>query len=243
MIGLFPAAGRATRLGLPSGQSKEVLEIAPGRYAGDCLLQAYATADVDAAVVLHREEKTDIATHYNAHPIAALPIRYHVIEPTPSTLHTLCVALDYLPHEDVALGFPDIQFNAPDAFAALRNTLNTSTADIVLGLFDTDKPHKVDMVDSAPDGTVREIVIKPPQTDLTRSWILAVWRPRFSQWLRENLASLEAQHAGELYVGNAFQAVMELGWEVRSHYFEGAKLLDIGTHDDLERAETFFNNS
>jgi len=242
MIGLFPAAGRATRLGLPAGQSKEVLEISSGRFAGDCLLNAYAEAKLDAAVVMHRQVKTDIAEHYKTHPIEGLPIRYHMVPPTPSTLHTLGAALDHIPREAVALGFPDIQFNAPDAFVQLRRALENSTAEIVLGLFDTDRPDKVDMVDTDDDGKVREIIIKPTHTELTSSWVLAVWRPRFTTWLRENLARLEKNHAGELYVGHALQAVMAEGWEVQSLYFEGAKLLDIGTPEDLQRAASFFDN-
>jgi len=240
MIGLFPAAGKGTRLGLPAGQSKEVFEIAPGRRAGDCLLQAYADAGLDAAVVLHRKGKEDIAAHYQSHPVDGLPIRYLEVGSTPSTLHTLQAALDHIPREAVALGFPDIQFNAPDAFVQLRRALENSTAEIVLGLFSTDRPDKVDMVDYAPDGAVREIVIKPESTELSHSWVLAVWRPRFTQWLRENLAALEQSHSGELFVGHALQAVMNEGWEVQSLVFEGAKLLDIGTRDDLERAASFF---
>lgn len=241
MIGLFPAAGRATRLGLPKGQSKEVLEIAPGRRAGDCLLQAYAAAQLDAAVVLHRQVKTDIAEHYKAHPVEGLPIRYHMVQPTPSTLHTLGAALDHIPREAVALGFPDIQFNVPDAFVQLRRALENSTAEIVLGLFDTDRPDKVDMVETDDNGFVREIFIKPKQTTLTRSWVVAVWRPRFTAWLRENLAQLEKSHPEELYVGHALQAVMAEGWEIQSLYFENSKLLDIGTPEDLQRAANFFS--
>lgn len=241
MIGLFPAAGRATRLGLPAGQSKEVLPITADRVAGDCLLMAYADAGLDAAVVLTRADKADIAEHYKNRPIAGLPIRYHTVQPTPSTLHTLCAALDHIPREAVALGFPDIQFNAPDAFVRLRRALEDSTAEIVLGLFDTDRPDKVDMVATDDTGAVTDIVIKPTETTLKHSWVLAVWRPRFSAWLREHLHALENSQSGELYVGHALQAVMAEGWEVQSLYFEGAKLLDIGTPEDLERAASFFD--
>lgn len=241
MIGLFPAAGRATRLGLPPGQSKEVLPIAPGRRAADCLLRAYARAGLDAAVVLTRADKADILAHYRAEPIAGLPIRQQLVGDTPSTLHTLHAALAHIPREAVALGFPDIQFNAPDAFVALRQTLEAGSAEIVLGLFATDRPDKVDMVDVDASGSVREIVIKPAETALQHSWVLAVWRPRFSQWLRDNLARLEREHSGELYVGHALQSVIAEGWTVQAVRFEGARLLDIGTPEDLERAGSFFD--
>ena len=240
MIGLFPAAGRATRLGLPADRSKEVLEIAPGRRAADCLLEAWARARLSAAVVLHRREKTDIEAHYRAHPIEGLPIRYHAVDPTPSTLHTLAEALKVIPRESVALGFPDIQFNAPDAFVELRRTLESGTADIVLGCFPADRPDKVDMVHIAADGAVDDIVIKPAQTPLSHSWVLAVWRPRFSAWLQENLDALQAQHSGELYVGHALQALMAQGWQIDAVRFDQARLLDIGTPEDLERAAGFF---
>lgn len=239
MIGLFPAAGRATRLGLPEGQSKEVLEISPGRRAGDCLLQAYVTAGLEAVAVIHREAKRDIEAHYNTHPITGLPLRYHKVQATPSTLHTLCAALRHLPHQDIALGFPDIQFNAADAFVQLKHTLDHSSAEVVLGLFDTDRPDKVDMVRYDNSGAVREIVIKPEQTELTRSWVLAVWRPRFSAWLLDNLEKLAQSQQGELYVGHAFQAVIAKGWKVQCLNFEGAQILDIGTPEDLKRAATF----
>jgi glucose-1-phosphate thymidylyltransferase len=61
----------------------------------------------------------------------------------------------------LAFGFPDIIFQPEDAFVQLLARQASTKAGIVLGLFPTDQPQKVDMVDLDDDGRIRLIEIKP----------------------------------------------------------------------------------
>ena len=56
-----------------------------------------------------------------------------------------------------------------------------------------DKPEKVDMVESGPDQLVKNIVIKPQQTELTLTWGIAVWTPGFTQFLHDYLRDLNTE--------------------------------------------------
>ena len=61
----------------------------------------------------------------------------------------------------MALGFPDILFQPNDAYVKVLERLEANNADVVLGLFPTDKPQKAGMVDFDDSGKVRSIVEKP----------------------------------------------------------------------------------
>jgi glucose-1-phosphate thymidylyltransferase len=143
----------------------------------------------------------------------------------------------------IVFGFPDILFEPPDAFGKLIDHQAVTQADVVLGLFPSDQPFKMDMVDLDRDGRVRQIVIKPPETHLRYTWIIAVWTPAFTRYLHDYLAAAIASSGGvgpdkgpELYVGHVIQAAIDDGLQVRAVRFDEGLYLDIGTPDDLVKA-------
>jgi glucose-1-phosphate thymidylyltransferase len=139
----------------------------------------------------------------------------------------------------VAVGFPDILFEPPDAFVHLINRQETTEADVVLGLFPTDRPDKMDMVRTTDEGRVTEIVIKPESSDLRYSWSITVWKPTFTSFMHDLLQRVEAKLAaenGELHLGMVIQSALQAGLSVDSVKFPAGRCLDIGTPDDLQRA-------
>jgi glucose-1-phosphate thymidylyltransferase len=137
----------------------------------------------------------------------------------------------------VALGFPDIIFEPEDAFVQVLNKQAETQADVVLGVFRTDEPQKWDMIDMDEHGQIRKIVIKPPRSNLTCTWALAVWSPSFSEFMHQYLAqSSHAADRTELHVGNVIQAAIDDKMHVEGVFFPHGRCLDIGTPDDLIRA-------
>jgi glucose-1-phosphate thymidylyltransferase len=146
-------------------------------------------------------------------------------------------AYPFVKNAVVALGFPDILFEPKDAYLKILKRLEVSNADVVLGLFPTDKPQKAGMVDFDDQGKVRSIIEKPLQSDLRFMWAIAVWKPEFTEFLHEYLIAVKKNinlaKLPEIPIGNVIQAAINQGLQVEAEAFADGNYLDIGTPDDL----------
>ena len=121
------------------------------------------------------------------------------------------------------------------------------SADIVLGLFPTHQPHKVDMVDLDPDGRICGIQIKPARTHLRYTWLIAVWTPDFTRFMHEYVTVFQkrkddgnvgenVEKDQELFVGDVIQAAIHNDMQIDSVLFPNGNYLDISTPEDLIKA-------
>lgn len=249
VVGLMPAAGRADRLGaLPC--SKEIFPVGfrsvdgvrRPRPACHCLLEAFRMGGIDQAWVLLRKGKWDIPTLLGSGQTDGGPnLAYLALDATASVPETLDAAYPFVAECRVALGFPDILFEPEDAYAHLIELHDEGQADVVLGLFPTDRCEKTDMVELEADGKrVRRLVIKKPDRGLRFTWSIAVWGPRFTHYLHEQVqyqnANQRQGNTKELYVGDVIQSAIDDGLVASSVAFPGGSYLDIGTPEDLENA-------
>ena len=249
-VGIVPAAGRATRIA-PLPCSKEILPIglrevvtADGgrslrpRVACHCLLERMRRAGVGTAFVVLGQGKWDIPAYLDDGALFGLDLGYLTVRDSLSAAYTVDRAFGFVRTSLIAFGFPDIQFTGEDAFDQLFDRQSTTGADVVLGLFPTAQPDKADMVAADPDGRVRRIVVKPADTDLTRTWIIAVWTPVFTTYLHrfvhERMTTRGLSLAGEeVHVGDVVQAAIDDGVAVDSVAFPDATFRDVGTPDGL----------
>jgi glucose-1-phosphate thymidylyltransferase len=113
----------------------------------------------------------------------------------------------------------------------------TSGADVVLGIFPADRPHKVDMLEVGANHRVTQIVIKPAETTLQQTWGVAVWTPVFTEFMHGFLAEHEktANQSPELYVGNVVWAAIQAGLDVQGVPVSTKPYIDIGTREELQR--------
>lgn len=251
-IALFPAAGHARRLAasvnptqsLKSG-SKEILPVpdieGDGTIAvGDYLVREYRRAGIRDIIIIRREEKQDIADHYRKMEAQSDDVTFKqvITAPTPSTAHSIDKAWELFRHRPVALGFPDIIIRSPGIFNTLCDALISHKSDICLALFPATNPEQTDMV-SYRDLQVERIEIKPTQTDLKMTWSCAVWQPRFSEYLHQQVAHYDS--SDELYIGKLFQAAILSGMNVTAVTFPQGFSLDIGTPETLNRALSLKN--
>jgi glucose-1-phosphate thymidylyltransferase len=197
-----------------------------------------AAAGVRRGLVLLRTGKWDVPVALD--PVAAdlgMALAYQTTPGTPSVAHTLDLAWPFVADARVVVGFPDILLSPREAFADTLAHQEATGAELVLGCFPTGQPEKTDMVELAPDGTVRRLVIKQPDCGLRWTWSLAVWTPRFGAFLHAAAAGALPSPVGrELYLGEVIGAVVTAGWRVETVCFPGGSYLDIGTPDDLARA-------
>lgn len=236
VTGIIPAAGFARRLGDAISGSKEVVPVA-GRPAAAHLMERLALGGVDRAVVALRRGKWDVVETLRPAHLHGVELAYVIVDETPSVVHSLAPALRLTSGDLIALAFPDVIFEPRDALAQMLQARASSGADVVLGLFPTDAPERVDMVRLDEAGRPIEIVIKQPDCGLRHSWTIAVWTPHFSEYLLRHLDhDPAAGPTGELQVGEIVQTAIADGVEVAAVAFDDGHYLDIGTPDDLARA-------
>jgi glucose-1-phosphate thymidylyltransferase len=244
VLGLIPAAGRAERLGrLPC--SKELLPIgfretpngpAP-KVACHYLLERFRAAGIRRAFLVLHESKWDVARYFGTGEMADVSLAYLSIPGSRSVPETLSYAAPWVGDSIVALGFPDCLFEPADAYARLLERQAATGADLVLGLFPTERCQTTDMVECAPDGRVRRTEVRPEVTALRYNWLLAVWGPAFTRFLCEAVSAVPASvETDELQIGAVVRAALEAGLHVQGVEIPDGWYRDIGTPGDLAAA-------
>jgi glucose-1-phosphate thymidylyltransferase len=242
--GLFPAAGRATRLGLGRrGPSKEILPVggADGgeRLACQDLLDNFRLAGATRVLVLLRQGKWDVSRRLGDGAEFGVELAYRVLEPTRGVPFTLAAAAPFLGDRMAALGFTDILVQPRDLLARLVRHRETTQTDVALALAPCERPAASDLVDVDARGRVRGIEIKPASTSLKWTWAFALWTPRFTRFLArwcQEFKPRSARLGREPQVGDVLLAAIRERIEISALPFPEARLLDVGTPETLERA-------
>jgi glucose-1-phosphate thymidylyltransferase len=243
VLGLIPAAGRAERLGrLPC--SKELFPIGfretPGgpapKVACHYLLDRFRAAGIRRAVLVLHESKWDVARYFGTGEIADISLAYLSIPGSRSVPETLSYAAPWIGNSVVALGFPDCLFEPADAYSRLLERHAATGADLVLGLFPTERCRTTDMVECAPGGRVQRIEVRPETTALRFNWLIAVWGPAFTRHLVDAVRSALPEQDGELQIGAVVRSAVEGGLHVEGVEFPDGRFRDVGTPADLAAA-------
>lgn len=252
VVGLIPAGGQATRI-MPIPCSKELLPVGffqsnldgqlRPKTACHYVLERMRWAGIESAYIVIRKDKWDIPAYFGNGSLLDMHLGYLVVERTPNVPYTLDQAYPFLRNARVALGFGDILFDSRDAFTRVLNRQDAGSADVVLGLFPTDKPEKVDMVEVDETGRVKSLTIKPRHTHLHYTWGVAVWNTTFGDFLHATAAQSTFSSAGEkeIFIGDVIQAAINKGLHVDSVPVSDHPYIDIGTVEDLARAVRWFS--
>ena len=245
IIGLFPAGGNATRIA-PLPCSKEIYPVGihhpdkekaiRPKVVGHYLLEKMRMAGSKKAYILLRHGKWDIPAYFSKENNLDMHLAYIMVENTLGVPYTLDPAYPFIHNSLICFGFPDILFHPDNAFIQLLEKQAETDADLILGLFTADCPHKVDMVKLDKHDKVIEILIKPLKTELIYTWLIAVWSPKFSLFLHDFLHETKLS-AGkfhpELFMGDVINAALNREIIVEKVIFKNAGYLDIGTPEDL----------
>ena len=245
LVGLVPAAGRAVRLGSPSG-SKELLPVwSPrgSRACGPlpairCLLSSFELARVEGTFVVLRTGKEDIPAALGTETDGGMRLDYIEVDSTPSPPFTLAAAVPQLSGAKVVMGFPDILFEPLEGVRRMLTSLRQKQADIVLGAFPHPLVRRADVLELEADGLVREVHISGDPAAGAWTWGLAAWSPRFTRFLHDYIAGIDAAdpRAECLGVRDVLNAAIKQGLAVRGEAASDTPFLDIGTPDALAEA-------
>jgi glucose-1-phosphate thymidylyltransferase len=248
LIGLLPAGGQAVRIS-PLPCSKELYPIGfrpvedgksrRPKVVAHYLLEKMRYAGFSKAYIVLRPGKWDIPAYFGDGSMLDMHLGYLMLGAPYGVPFTLDQAYSFVKHATVAFGFPDILFDSDDGFVRLIERQSASHSDITLGLFSaTHAQSKEDRVNLQSDGSVREIVLGPPTSDLLHTWAIAVWKPSFTQFLHDFVASKKSADAQrfELSAGHALQAGIEAGLRADAVVLNDTPYLDVGTPDNLYKA-------
>ena len=258
VIAVIPAAGLGTRMP-DRGSSKEMLPVYAQRKCGESqltaepviayLLASLRQAGVTEARIVLRKGKWDIPDYLAGTDWDDMAFVYTITRGTSGVPESVALGLRDAPERNVVFGFPDILFEPASAFSHLIERLQKNLPDVVLGLFPTENPAKMDMVKTEADGSVTAIDVKPAKTALDFAWILAAWRPTFTKYFLELVANAPERFAAQamtnndIHLGHAFQLALEDGLSIEAESFVQGRSLDIGTPEDLKLAQVWLSQA
>ncbi|MEA5447047.1 sugar phosphate nucleotidyltransferase [Leptolyngbya sp. CCNP1308] len=259
IIGLIPAAGQGTRIA-PLPMSKELFPIGfrmvtsqggpRPKLVCHYLLEKMQRAGADQAFFILRPGKWDIPNFLGDGADLGLHLGYLTVHVPFGVPFSLNQAYPFLRGATVVMGFPDILFEPENAYRVLLERLHSGPADVVLGLFPTDQPERVGVVDFDESGVVRGIYEKSGLTHLPYMWAIAAWRPSFSDFLHGFVGDRQQALIGdqipqhltmlppyqETPIGDVMQAALESGLRIEAQPFAEGSYLDIGTPENLAKA-------
>ena len=240
IVAVIPAAGLATRLS-PLPCSKELLpigvdgELRP-KVVSQYLLDGLRDAGIRKVFFVLRRGKWDIPSYYSDGSALGLDLAYVLMRAPFGVPYTIDSAYPFIRGAHVAVGFPDILYEPPDVFRQVRERMERSSADGVVGVFPAPPPHLCDVVRLDGRGFVEEIVVKPPRSDLKLSWAVVIWSPRFTEFLHEHVTERVRSPEHEVSLGHVIQAGIDAGFVFESVTFERGRYTDAGTPEGLRQA-------
>jgi glucose-1-phosphate thymidylyltransferase len=246
VIGLIPAGGHATRIS-PLPCSKEIYPVGfrsteDGRgsrpkVVAHYLLEKMQCAGIARAFIVLRPGKWDIPAYFGDGSMLGMHLAYLILGAPYGVPFTLDQAHPFAQNATVAFGFPDILFDSPNPFGALLERQSRSGADVILGLCRATHPlSKEDRVELNDKGEVRNIILRPAESSLDRSWAIAVWKPSFTDFLHRYVKSqTNPESQPELSAGHAIQAGLQAGLRVEGVIISESPYVDVGTPAGLSK--------
>jgi glucose-1-phosphate thymidylyltransferase len=242
IVALLPAGGQATRLS-PMPLSKELYPIGfwetesglKPKAVAHYLLEKMARSGITKAFFILRPGKWDIPAYFGDGSLFNMHLGYLTVHVPYGVPYTLNQAYPFVQNAWVAIGFPDILFEPADAYSHLIAHQSKTQADVILGLFPTEHYWKAGMVDFDASGRVHQIIEKPQDSKLEYMWAIALWSPRFTQFMHDYLAD-RPNPPQEIPIGNVIQASIDCGFQVQAVPFPEGSYLDVGTPTDLMAA-------
>jgi glucose-1-phosphate thymidylyltransferase len=238
-VGILPAAGSGTRLH-PFKYPKELLPVAYEGGDGERVqpilsveysLRAMSVSGIRRCYLVISPWKTEIF-RVLGDSSSGVRLSYLCQEPLGGTAHAVNTASPWLRDDYVCLSLPDTIFYPTDALLQICKRLISEKVDLVLGVFPVSDPTQLGPVAFDRTGRVSAVFDKPASTDLTNTWGIAAWSPRFTTFLVEHTV-LDRGHNKPLEVGTIFNEAVLGDLRVKASYFAGGHFTDLGTPHTL----------
>ena len=236
VIGIIPAAGRATRL--PNRDCSKELVPVGSRPISEYLVDAMVDAGAERICIVVAPDKIDIRRFYGSGERHGVPITYFYQQKPTGMSDAIDLAFEELHDATVLMGMPDTIVRPASSLRLIHELLGRTAADLALAVAPTDDPCRLGPVNVADDGRVLEIFDKPLIAPHDRVWTVACWSPRFTQFLHNYLRD-HSRAISEAPLGLIMQAAVERNCNVRALVFGDGRYIDAGTSDGLATARGF----
>jgi glucose-1-phosphate thymidylyltransferase len=248
-VGIIPAAGNGSRL-RPFRYPKELLPLGyepstlPGgdglrikvvcEYALDSLVEA----GVEQAYVVVSDHKCEILRFLSDGREYDIRLAYlHQNEVTGLPFAIDC-AYGWIGDRTAVLVLPDAIVEPRDAVRQLLKVRQERGADVVLGVFPTDRPQ--DLCPVRYDDQQRVLALYDKDRfgagGLRNTWGMAVWGPSFGEFLHRFLAQAKPLAGRELTLAEVLSAAIDAGMDIRALPLRGGRFWDIGKSSSLIQA-------
>jgi glucose-1-phosphate thymidylyltransferase len=235
-IALIPAAGKGLRLGLP--YPKELYPIIrENRFkpVAQFVLDSAVASGVRHVVFVINETKHQLLGYFGDGQRFGCHISYVVQEQSvhrngstsPGLAHALDSAYHLVKNKTVFFGMADTIMEPENVFAHALSTARPED-EVILALFDTNRPEKFGMVRLDEENRVLEINDKPKQTVLTQMWGCIIWGPRFTEFLHE---CVDQQGVSDF--AKILNSAIACGIRMRGVPMIGGTYADLGTYDEI----------
>lgn len=247
LIGVIPAAGLGTRL-FPYNGGKEILpvgtqdiningkiEVRP-KIVSQYIIEAMAKAGIKKIIVITTAHKHNLMSLHSDGSKYGVRIVYIVLPSVSGSMpHSIDLAYEWIKSSTVVMGMPDTIVVPDDCISQLLDKHEQHKADLSLGLFPTDKPHKFGMIETDSHSNITYHQDKPAKTDATMMWGLAVWEPEFTHILHQEVKN-QPLSGKEMPLGHVFDVMRIHGKSCKAYPITDGAYYDIGTYDDYLRA-------
>jgi len=237
LVGLIPAAGMGSRLGLPF--PKELIPLPTKtsyKPVAQSILEQIVFAGVEHIVMVINDQKHQLIKYFGDGHRFGCKISYVVQEQdndhrrgsvTPGLAEAMNAGYHLVKDKIVVFGMPDTIISPMDTFKIALESSNDQY-DLVFCLFKALRPEKSGMVRLGEPDEVVEIVDKPKETSLAWMWGTIIWKPRFNEFLNDRITNKKIYDYG-IILNDALKAGLKFG----GVKFENGSYLDVGTFDDI----------
>lgn len=247
-VGLIPAAGYGSRL-RPFRYPKELLPLgyAPSTQAdGEGLrikvvceyaLDNLVEAGVEQAYVVVGDHKCEILRFLSDGRDYRIRLAYLHQREVIGLPFAIDCAYGWIGDRTTALVLPDAIVEPRDAVKQLLELRRQRGAEVVLGVFPTERPQ--DLCPVRYDDRQRVVALYDKDRSgagLQNTWGMAVWGPGFAEFLHRQLARATAPEGRELTLADLLAAAIADGMEVLALPVAGGKFWDIGKSSALIQA-------
>ena len=242
LVGIIPAAGKATRLSLPF--SKELYSLVFPRLETtgkieykslpviSFLINRMKLAGVKKIFLIINKEKFDILHYLGSGKDLNIEVSYLVQESPTGMPVALSLAYNWSePDTTYVFGMPDTIFYPREALKILLDNHNMYKNEVTLGVFPTKNPSKYGMVEFNKHMNLTNVIDKPKVSNLHFMWGCACWNTSFMQFMVEYIKVNDVN--GELVLSDVFKSAIQKNISIKVTPFYNGEYYDIGTIGDL----------